>query len=455
MSTQIEDRLTAALHARAELVQPEDLGHHIPPQPAPTPLWRRPAVVALVAAAAVVAVAVPVVLRSDHSGHQHPQPVDHAPTPIPKIKHRLAGDVDGDGKPDQIRVSGHTLTVTLAADPSHRLTKSDDKDLAGLAGLGDVGTPGLGILTVEDSAGKVGVNWGIVALRHGKLRTMAQVGSDSASGSLASYPGIVFSWVSSGGVPMSGALDPMQDGQRRRAVKVTRFLPRHGDLASSYVGRWCWDVVTQKVPAPCPQGVTDAFDPGTHGSLPNLARTRGGDYGDSWASGSTDLRIAKARPHVKSLFKQLYNVVGTIDGQQVSGPAGYADPSLWQSFIDLGHGVRGLATNDVSKSTWNLLAVTSNGLVPLAADDPSNGANGANYLHPGTMAAPVGGKLHRSDTWLGPDDQVFTRVENGDGAGHYRVYDWQVSDSSSTTLTPVDLGEVCMDDFQATYGTCS
>jgi hypothetical protein len=70
------------------------------------------------------------------------------------------------------------------------------------------------------------------------------------------------------------------------------------------------------------------------------------------------------------------------------------------------------------------------------------------------MATYVDGKPHRSDTWLGPDDQVFSRVETG-GAGHYRVYEWQVVDSSSTRLRAVDLGEVCMDDFQATYGTCS
>ena len=57
MSTGLEDRLTAALHARAELVQPEGIGHAAPQPRTPARHWRRPAVVALVAAAAAAAVA--------------------------------------------------------------------------------------------------------------------------------------------------------------------------------------------------------------------------------------------------------------------------------------------------------------------------------------------------------------------------------------------------------------
>jgi hypothetical protein len=49
---------------------------------------------------------------------------------------------------------------------------------------------------------------------------------------------------------------------------------------------------------------------------------------------------------------------------------------------------------------------------------------------------------------------VFTRVETGD-VGRYHVYEWQVTDSSGARLTAVDLGTVCIDDFQGSYGTCA
>lgn len=45
------------------------------------------------------------------------------------------------------------------------------------------------------------------------------------------------------------------------------------------------------------------------------------------------------------------------------------------------------------------------------------------------------------------------RVPDGT-VGHYQLYRWEVTDSSGEAVVPVDLGPVCIDDFEGTYGLC-
>lgn len=137
MSAGVEQRLTAALEARAELVGPE----HLAPSPVPDPAtrtpragredalaagpgsspvvvpgpgaWRRRATYAVVAAAAVAAVAVPVAL-TDAPRDPRPAPAD-VPAPDGWVGgigrtgpgadlpgNRVSTDLDGDGAPDTV-----------------------------------------------------------------------------------------------------------------------------------------------------------------------------------------------------------------------------------------------------------------------------------------------------------------------------------------------------------------
>jgi hypothetical protein len=82
-----EDRLTAALNARADQVQPEDLGYDAAPAVS-TSRWPVPraAVLALGAAAAAAAIAAPFVLARP-AEHSRPQPGHHlgSTSPSPKV----------------------------------------------------------------------------------------------------------------------------------------------------------------------------------------------------------------------------------------------------------------------------------------------------------------------------------------------------------------------------------
>jgi hypothetical protein len=137
MSNGIEDRLTAALAARAELVTADDLRPlEVPDRPRGP---RARVVIALAAAAAAVAIAVPFAIArigGDHAdrGPVGPPPTQPSatqtteqpeqPTDAGDVIARQRADVDGDGRPDDVRVivtarrgggSEGVVEVTLAS----------------------------------------------------------------------------------------------------------------------------------------------------------------------------------------------------------------------------------------------------------------------------------------------------------------------------------------------------
>jgi hypothetical protein len=448
MSARIEDRLSAALRARAELVQPEDLRHLSPPGRRPRQ-WKKPAIVALAAAACVAVVVVPLVSRHHGSSRDEPAKRVHVPygpakdllpegpyqAPEATLVHRLTGDMDGDGRPDQVRAHGREVTVTLAADPAHPLTYRDST-LHGLVGL--MPTTGGAHAIVEATSGLTnGDEWHALTLQDGELKVV-RISTDSKYGGHGDVPGYRTSWLTPDGALMSGELDPLAHGSRYLAVKASRLTldpPQLTDL-----GRWCWDVSTQQVPQPCPDGEDYAFDPGPRDSLPALLpyfdnNDSIGTEGETWDGDGASLRVVEGETHTTDPMKQGYDLVGTIDGHHVSAHAGGFTSTVFKTFVDLGHGVRGIVVEGADIETgWNVLSYV---------DGTLRDTQVRSDVLPGAVF----------DTFVGPAHEVFTKIRLAT-VGHFEVYRWEVSDDTGRYLIPVKVGEVCFDDFESTYGSC-
>jgi hypothetical protein len=114
--TDLEQRLRDALDARAELVQPEDLGLNPVLEPTDQEVrawWQHPSAYLFIAAVAVIVIALPLLALAATKPDAQKDPVAPAtsPTnpetitdPAPIQVDRDKADIDGDGKLDEIRV---------------------------------------------------------------------------------------------------------------------------------------------------------------------------------------------------------------------------------------------------------------------------------------------------------------------------------------------------------------
>jgi hypothetical protein len=196
----IETRLRDALTARAELVRPEDL-RPTTPVPAPPPAWRRPGPLLLVAASVALLVAVPVGLMTlGDDGGDAPEvtdPTTSAPQPPPPahwwerhpdgLPHSweqgqgveagtwLDGDLDGDGNPDQVRLSGSEGNVSLQvvyADGDGPDPVALDPGAAAIGPLTTMDGSDTLVIPVEASEGAAGTTystWQLFLVRDGEI----------------------------------------------------------------------------------------------------------------------------------------------------------------------------------------------------------------------------------------------------------------------------------------------
>lgn len=151
MSTHLEDRLTAALAARADLVQPEDLR---PLARSAAPYSPRRSTALLAAASVVIAGTIAAVLLTSRNDDR-PEPARPLPDGYVEVG-RATGDVDGDGRDDLVRLARRESTASLVVDlaTADRLTKTlPAGGLPELVGLTDVGTPGRVIVTRHPGEG--------------------------------------------------------------------------------------------------------------------------------------------------------------------------------------------------------------------------------------------------------------------------------------------------------------
>ena len=275
MSSLIEDRLAAALDARAELVTPQDLR---PLEVPKTPRLGAPAragVLLLAAAAATAAVvAAPFVLDgSDGRSPEHgpagppsgsvseptePEPTEPSESPaVPAdatVVDRQTADVDGDGRPDRVRLLSHSTYPEDPAEGSVEVTLASGETSVAAVPFGYLGPlkPSLDVngdgreqvllshTEGGDSAQLLVYTWhedGLVLARQEGDAPLATV-ADGVSGYYTDDRGLV-SWSSRG--PVGGTTYEVEEWTW--SVDGDRLVP-------TPAGTRCKDIGTQP-PRPC------------------------------------------------------------------------------------------------------------------------------------------------------------------------------------------------------------
>jgi hypothetical protein len=463
MSTLMEDRLTAALRARADLVQPEDL------RPVDVPVVslearrgraarrRRMVVLAgLAAAACTAAVAGPLLLNHtggngspQPAGPTEPQPTSSTQRPEPG----LSADVDGDGRADDVRLvrvdGGGFMVVVDRATGERAVANAPVFDPGPLVSAGDLGgSPGDELVlpvTDEPSVLPAVYTWmgddGLVlgAYPSGEVngwRPDVPVNRWSADGDgLRTWEAEqvdgeqrvpYWDWV-------------LEDGAKLRPGPMrTRCL---GDAASS--------------PEQCPDlPEPTSPDTGAHGDLPELmppveellvderffygrGRARGeyaqlqGDFGEEGgavADGDVEL------------------VVTAMDGKKhrVPIPAGQSPRLVPQPLMLWGDAPAFLVQRSGGDtSVVELYSFWNGDLVPL--EPASDVFLGSGFVdHQGEMA--------EQRTWITPEGLMFTAILLDWETRRHQL--WQWDPNAGETISTTDLGEVCIDRETRDYGRC-
>jgi hypothetical protein len=426
MST-LEDRLSAAHAARADLVRPEDLRPATPP-PAVVPLRRRPVVYLLAAAACAAVVSAPFLVRG--LGYDDSAPPVVTPTPVTPNGDQVAGadwpvvrtfggyDVDGDGEDDQVVLrneagkelvkapwrleaqlsSGGTTAVLLHYD-SYEINPVDPVDLDG-DGADEIlyyrGTDtaeigalrytdgGLEDLEVADDPGLTSMNDDQGRIRSWWVRDRQLFASRSVEGGFTPgdggkplpprYPVEVWTWTVEG----QAAVPVSQGEQCVRAAQATR-------------------------PFPC---VDSELGPvaGTQPAVEDTARVAEPFDADVDGDGRDDV-VALEGPAGRATVGEgdVLLVVSLGGGVELSPPvpAG-SSPEVFTTPYAAADRTGGLLVRqeEGDASTMTLYLVQGDQLV---AARPEGGVRLGNGFD------EAGGTTTRTDTWLTPAGRLFSR----------------------------------------------
>jgi hypothetical protein len=280
-ATRTEDRLVAALQARAAQVRPEDLTPLVTPEPVRRRRWGGYALAAAAIAAVVAAPLAVDALRSTSA----PQPGPAAPTvstaPSPSADaspteaaapkgrlHTVRGtaDVDGDGQPDAVTVTYRTgrgipyidvhVSVTLAAGGTSTATSQAawgptlERPLA-------INGDGRELVVVRAEGGDSDTPQ-LFAYRQGRLQHLAVADQTPPLSNGIDADGRVLRWWSDAQGRVFSARSTRPPG-RNNVVKVEVYrwtvkpAPGGGPLlgATRLAGTQCFDLVNDETSHPC------------------------------------------------------------------------------------------------------------------------------------------------------------------------------------------------------------
>ncbi len=241
--TPIEERLSAALNARADQVTHEDLTTLLVPARRRS---RRAAVVAAGLSAAVVAAVVAVPLVAGDRGTE-PRPAPPATDPSPSAPQQqraeVTADLDGDGEDDRAWIAGGELHVAVSSGTSFGIPVSPGTRL--LPPVTDAGTVNPVVVAVPPAGAD---EPGTTVAYSGNTLTAADLPDGVELG-----PGRTV-WVDAVGALMVAEYDArVPENQRVRvaATSYSRARSGAGLIDAHDAGDLCWDRVTHAHPVAC------------------------------------------------------------------------------------------------------------------------------------------------------------------------------------------------------------
>ncbi|MGN6578124.1 MAG: hypothetical protein ACTHKG_20825 [Nocardioides sp.] len=446
MSTPTEDRLRAALHARAEQVQPADL------RPLELPRERRgarrPLALGLVAAAAAAVVVVLLAQGTGSPDRTPPPPADSA-SPSPSPREGASMDVDGDGGPDRVHLdfdestgqftvrvdlfTGETLEANgVSAVPPELLTGFDlDSDTAAevavRAGvdpgqLPDVFTyvPDQGLVPVAFPEGPDGGAW-------------RAAGADAR---WATRDGRLYYWAAPEGEAPDGVVDFWEwrlEGASAVPVGPTRRCLGEG------------------VNSPVPCSSPGSFDVGPRGDLPALFPAVGKTYkvGETWKLGGAE-SVELAGRSGEYLEDGDVELVVHVDGivARADVPAGGPPVLVGGRVRARGDAPVLVVQQEGGDSMTTTVFTFWNGEL-IALPQPTDAPFGDGFRE-------VDGSMRYHRTWLSEEGVLYTAEGVDEGADQSRTRLWRWSDDFGKRLEAEDLGVACID-FSAeppAFGRC-
>ncbi|RYU08423.1 hypothetical protein [Nocardioides iriomotensis] len=420
----IEERLTAALHARADQVTHDDLTTLLVPRPHRSPRPRRAAVtaVAVAAAAAAVVIALPLV-GGDGGGGEEPQPAP-APTPTPSLvqqgRDEVLLDVDGDGEPDRAYLEDGELRLVASTGTQVGVPVPDGSVL--LPAVTDAGTENPLAVAVPPAGEGVGAFFTF---------TDDTLVAEDLPESLAFAPGSTV-WVDDIGALMIGEYDVDVPGDQRVAVTATVYrAARNGKLVEYGAGDLCWDRVADAHPLPCDQLPAERADPSL--MFPTVETGSGVGETSGRFDGEYDRAEIVRRP------SGALELVVTWDGVEHRTPLAEGDDV---TLLDAGMvgGEADMPTfvvaQDYGRNTSYTVVAWWDGRYQAIPTADEGGWLGTGFVDDA-------GQVYQR-TWLSQQGVLWTahRIDP-DVPDRYDLVRW--SDRIGPTLVPVDQGEVCLD----------
>lgn len=480
MST-IEDRLSAALGARADLVQPEDLRPAQVPGPPASVTWlRHPATYVAVAAACAAVIAAPFLVGGGDGGTV-PTPAPDVPSVVPTELPPLVDvggdwpandgatrvDVDGDGTPDDVRVRlepgepliGPRLRVEAELSSTGALVWAvlDSGEVS--ANIGDAvqldEDPGLEITVYRD-----GLDFAVLDLAGDRLVEPTAPGTPRLlNGAVAEQgTGRGFEsrvWVDQGALYSYLSEDSFSGPEPLGTpvlypVSVTSWSISEGRLVPSAPARRCIDVVnvTDSGDHPPLADCTDAGGPsgtGVPALFPEVEGLvgLGGSFEAEVDGGVATIALeGTARDGIGTVEEGDAELVVTLPGgesRRWAVPAGWEPAVTTAPALFPGGGVGFLVRQEGGdNTTMTLVTLRGRQLAATRTEGEVPFGNGF-----------VGASPRTYRTWIGPDGVLWTRVAQEVGADEQTVYRWAlggtVSMGAPSTLQPLREGCFAID----------